>query len=544
MSKRLLRISTDDNIVFKYNAEAINVCFDGNYADGDWFQRATEDTHDGCMAWFPKEAVLKNGEWESGADTVNWKNQFMNNGNIIVSWLYPGEMPSKANTPPELRKTQVPLYCFWMDTTKQGYKYVGTYLCDYYASKPECKIYRRIGTEIDLKRWYNHEDFEYWNYDFEKDGQDVFKNLYIKNNYHIQKRLVKEFYKTIEETKEKENNINHLRKRVKDALKLKNLNSEESFKNIFLPSLIEFINSISSLNIDDRDVWPESLSYEDIAQFYYEILMFKPENYSHIDLLRGSYVGQIICAYILYALYDEFFLFTLSENETDFYLEKLGVKYREKDDLAEKHCLLYFWKQCNVKQFGEYTPYMFYEFLKTTFGSLVAEKDFVIVPEELLELSEIEEEKQNLEIYQESYYDFPTDFEYNKQPVEKPESRERTTKIKAPAPRDPKKKINALVKAKYSCEINPDHTSFISKTTNKPYMETHHLVPLEYWENFDGYLDTEENIVCLCSNCHNEIHYGKNPEKLIRQLYNDRCELLKEVGIDISLEDLYKLYKI
>ena len=109
-------------------------------------------------------------------------------------------------------------------------------------------------------------------------------------------------------------------------------------------------------------------------------------------------------------------------------------------------------------------------------------------------------------------------------------------------PRERQKRINALKRAKYTCEFNPDHKSFISKKTNMRYMETHHLVPLEYWKDFNNSLDVEANIVCLCSNCHNEIHYGKYADKLIEPLYEKRKQELEAAGIAIDLDDLLDMY--
>lgn len=109
-------------------------------------------------------------------------------------------------------------------------------------------------------------------------------------------------------------------------------------------------------------------------------------------------------------------------------------------------------------------------------------------------------------------------------------------------PRDRQKRINALKRAKYTCEFNPEHKSFISKKTDMRYMETHHLVPLEYWKDFNNSLDVEANIVCLCSNCHNEIHYGKYADKLIEPLYKKRKKELEAAGIVIDLDDLLDMY--
>ena len=110
-------------------------------------------------------------------------------------------------------------------------------------------------------------------------------------------------------------------------------------------------------------------------------------------------------------------------------------------------------------------------------------------------------------------------------------------------PREPQKRINALQRAGFKCECNQAHKSFISKTTDKPYMETHHLVPLEFWESFDNSLDVEANIVCLCSNCHNEIHYGKDAKRLIEHLFKRRNDELLQANIIVNLEQLIDMYE-
>ena len=75
------------------------------------------------------------------------------------------------------------------------------------------------------------------------------------------------------------------------------------------------------------------------------------------------------------------------------------------------------------------------------------------------------------------------------------------------------------------------------------YMETHHLIPLEYYGLFDNNLDVEANIVCLCSTCHNRIHYGKDSADLVEHLYKKRKEELELAGILIPLDKLLRMYK-
>lgn len=44
------------------------------------------------------------------------------------------------------------------------------------------------------------------------------------------------------------------------------------------------------------------------------------------------------------------------------------------------------------------------------------------------------------------------------------------------------------------------------------------------------------------SNCHKEIHYGRDYEKLLEILYEKRKKLLEQVGIYVTLERLKEMY--
>ena len=109
-------------------------------------------------------------------------------------------------------------------------------------------------------------------------------------------------------------------------------------------------------------------------------------------------------------------------------------------------------------------------------------------------------------------------------------------------PRDRQIAINALAHAHFVCEIDGNHRTFIRKRSERTYTEPHHLIPLSYQDRFDVSLDVEENIVSLCSNCHNEIHYGRDADKMIRQLYEARRDVLIMVGIGLKVGDLLSMY--
>lgn len=108
--------------------------------------------------------------------------------------------------------------------------------------------------------------------------------------------------------------------------------------------------------------------------------------------------------------------------------------------------------------------------------------------------------------------------------------------------RNRQKAMNALAHAHFKCENDNTHQTFISKRTGRNYVEAHHLVPMNYWKRFNCDIDQEENIVSLCSNCHSEIHHGRDARDLIKKLYDKRKELLKDIGVQITLEELFDMY--
>lgn len=106
---------------------------------------------------------------------------------------------------------------------------------------------------------------------------------------------------------------------------------------------------------------------------------------------------------------------------------------------------------------------------------------------------------------------------------------------------DPRLAKTALVQAKYACECNKKHKSFIDKF-NKNYVEAHHLMPIKAQKSMPKVnLDRLENIVALCPNCHKAIHLGNKITriKILTKLTKKRQKSLKKVGVDLkSAEDL------
>ncbi len=111
--------------------------------------------------------------------------------------------------------------------------------------------------------------------------------------------------------------------------------------------------------------------------------------------------------------------------------------------------------------------------------------------------------------------------------------------------RDPQRAADALAHAKYLCEYNNTDKTFLRKK-GTPYTEPHHLIPMSKYKDFpDGRVDTMENIVSLCSHCHNLLHYGRFEDKkpILKKLYDERIAALKKCGLDLTLEQLYSYYK-
>lgn len=108
----------------------------------------------------------------------------------------------------------------------------------------------------------------------------------------------------------------------------------------------------------------------------------------------------------------------------------------------------------------------------------------------------------------------------------------------------------AIKKAYYSCEKDYQHETFISKKTQQKYMEAHHLIPVcfqkEVWDKYHINIDCVENLVSLCPTCHKAIHYGTKEvqRKMITELFTRCAPKYKAVGLNITLEEIFKFYKI
>lgn len=110
--------------------------------------------------------------------------------------------------------------------------------------------------------------------------------------------------------------------------------------------------------------------------------------------------------------------------------------------------------------------------------------------------------------------------------------------------RNPWKGKNAILDAGYLCEVNPKHMNFTSRITGENYVEAHHLIPMEFQEDFNKSIDVEANIVSLCVNCHKKLHHATFEEKvtILNLLYERRISRLKKCEIEIEEKTLFSYY--
>jgi 5-methylcytosine-specific restriction enzyme A len=128
-------------------------------------------------------------------------------------------------------------------------------------------------------------------------------------------------------------------------------------------------------------------------------------------------------------------------------------------------------------------------------------------------------------------------------PIDKPKYR--SVNNKKVWARNPKFASEAVAKENFLCEYDNNHKHFISKFNQRNYIEAHHLIPLQYQEQFDSSLDIHANIVSICLACHKKIHFGifKDKKEILEKLFNSRRERLSSSGIIVSLDEFFSYYR-
>ena len=126
----------------------MNECFGKNYKA--WMRGFCYlDDEKTIGVWFPKMAVYEYGVAKSQSKTKDWVNTLSADGSIIKM---------TSTTEFSLSRTAEPHITFAKFPGKP-YKYIGTFIRDLQASKPQEVIFRRIAVELDLTPWKTEIDY-------------------------------------------------------------------------------------------------------------------------------------------------------------------------------------------------------------------------------------------------------------------------------------------------------------------------------------------------------------------------------------------------
>ena len=516
----------------------------------DSLQQAIWNPKDGCKVWFPHLAKIKNGRYVSGSSTVNWKNYFEDDGNTIIQMLYPDEKVNDNDKEPIFRKDIAAMHTF-MKMDDKDYRYVGTFMLDLKSSTTRYQIVRKIKDSIDLSIWASGHDMSY--FDFSEIGTDVFKDFYIKRNYREHKKCVDSFCKNDTALLAEEEFFNNEKASFlsKYSIAVLSRMPEEQFSTEYIPFLSKTLNNIYGCDYNEEKIKGIVGSLMDFGRVLSGLLY--DDQISVNEKIRKCIWGNTLAAQI-YTLYDENseeYLYTLNEKEIDKILYAIGVPYNDSDDVVEKQSKIYFWKYCD-NRIVDWSSFRLYQFLRFMANLRKREIKYITptkpdVSKRIITEANIQEE----EIEKDELLSTSSDFAYNSMPRLREININAKPSQGAMIPRHQDRKINALIKANYLCEIDNTHPTFKRRNSDKNYTETHHLIPLEYSGQFQYTLDTEENIVSLCSNCHNQIHYGAGAEELISKLYEERKQYLINAGlsetidgIKIDLDQLLHMYNL
>lgn len=113
-------------------------------------------------------------------------------------------------------------------------------------------------------------------------------------------------------------------------------------------------------------------------------------------------------------------------------------------------------------------------------------------------------------------------------------------------PRNINESILAKQRSNWKCEYGINHKTFISKSDNNQYMESHHLIPMAYQGLFEYTIDFADNIICLCPTCHRMIHSATDNVKkdMILKFFKQRQYLYPKYGIKVDIHSLLNMYGI
>lgn len=256
-----------------------------------------------------------------------------------------------------------------------------------------------------------------------------------------------------------------------------------------------------------------------------------------IEAIKRNKISPMFKGKILSLYFPQRYLNIFSKEHLIHFLNKLSIIHDEREDTIELSEKLIRYKNNNslytnmsAIEFGHELYKKYDEPSKNEIQSELAD--------ELYERRQME--KVNISFNKKDSFS-KSDSEFNDLPEERPEKIE--TSFGQVYRIDSKISRQAIIDADYLCEYDNQHESFIRKDGLHRYTEAHHLIPRRFQDEFDYSLDVKANIVSLCSDCHNCLHYGKDNEKILKQLYDKRIERFKNANLGISFEKLKKFYE-
>lgn len=99
-------------------------------------------------------------------------------------------------------------------------------------------------------------------------------------------------------------------------------------------------------------------------------------------------------------------------------------------------------------------------------------------------------------------------------------------------------------KNNYNCFFDKTHKTFL-RFDGTQFMEGHHIIPMKAQKDFKNVnIDREENILCICPNCHRKIHQSIDTEKkeILKKVYEYKKKELFKANLKISFHDLFNKY--
>ena len=112
-------------------------------------------------------------------------------------------------------------------------------------------------------------------------------------------------------------------------------------------------------------------------------------------------------------------------------------------------------------------------------------------------------------------------------------------------------KKSAFESHNYYCACHEEkHYYFTAEATNKRYVEGHHMIPMEfqdqYWKDKQTNLDCTINLIPLCSHCHGKIHKSIKPERvqIITEVYNKYKDQLLTIDNNLTFDKFAELYNV